>query len=421
MKFIPRSFLPLMICLAASCLSIAQEPANPDVLAYISRYRETAIREMQRTGVPASIKLAQGILETEAGKSSLVLRSNNHFGIKCKSSWTGEKVYHDDDEQGECFRKYDSAEDSWRDHSDFLRSQPRYASLFTLDPMDHKGWAYGLKQAGYATNPRYPEILIKYIENYRLDEVSMLAINGKTDIPDISDKGQTPDKPGDPTFNASSGDISPAEPTDSPSPRSEDPGSYPSGEFTRNDTRVIFAGKGSSLLALAETSHLRLGQLLEFNDLPPGTDILEKGQLIYLQRKRKEGLNAIHVTAAGESLHDIAQSEGIRMENLLAYNRLAPGATPFPGQQLHLKEPTVAGLPPVPAKVTVNVPDQSVKTPVPAPQTETDFIMHRVQAGETLYALSRKYATGVEQIRSWNDLKTDQLQTGQMLRILKSR
>ena len=127
-----------------------------------------AIREMQRTGVPASITLAQGILETEAGKSDLVIRSNNHFGIKCKSSWTGEKVYHDDDAQGECFRKYSDAEDSYKDHSDYLRTQPRYASLFSLDPLDYKGWATGLKKAGYATNPRYAQILIKYIEKYNL-------------------------------------------------------------------------------------------------------------------------------------------------------------------------------------------------------------------------------------------------------------
>ena len=127
---------------------------------------------MIRTGVPASITLAQGIHETSAGKSALVLKSNNHFGIKCKSSWTGGKVYHDDDEAGECFRQYALPNESYRDHSDFLKNGPRYASLFNLDPHDYKGWAFGLKKAGYATNNKYPQILIKLIETYNLQSYS---------------------------------------------------------------------------------------------------------------------------------------------------------------------------------------------------------------------------------------------------------
>ncbi len=113
---------------------------------YINTYKDLAIEEMQRTGVPASIKLAQGIHETMAGTSDLVLKSNNHFGIKCKSNWTGESVTHDDDARGECFRKYDSPLDSYRDHSDFLKGSQRYASLFKLDPLDYADWAYGLKK-----------------------------------------------------------------------------------------------------------------------------------------------------------------------------------------------------------------------------------------------------------------------------------
>ena len=128
---------------------------------YINIYKSLAMAEMQRTGVPASIKLAQGIHETMAGTSKLVLKSNNHFGIKCKSNWTGESVSHDDDARGECFRKYSSPEDSYRDHSNFLKNSQRYASLFILDPTDYTGWANGLKNAGYATNPKYPQVLIK--------------------------------------------------------------------------------------------------------------------------------------------------------------------------------------------------------------------------------------------------------------------
>lgn len=146
------------------------------ITAYISTYKDLAIAEMQRTGIPASITLAQGIFESTAGTSELVLASNNHFGIKCKDTWTGESVKHDDDLRQECFRKYPSAIDSYKDHSDFLRTRSHYAFLFKIDPLDYKSWAYGLKKAGYATNPRYPQALIKLIEDYHLNEYTLLAL-----------------------------------------------------------------------------------------------------------------------------------------------------------------------------------------------------------------------------------------------------
>jgi len=144
---------------------------------YIEQFRETAMNEMKRSGVPASITLAQGILESESGNSELVKKSNNHFGIKCKSNWGGESVTHDDDAAGECFRAYTNASESYRDHSDFLRVNKRYSALFDLDPADYAGWAKGLKKAGYATNPRYPDLLIKYIEQYELQQYSLAVIN----------------------------------------------------------------------------------------------------------------------------------------------------------------------------------------------------------------------------------------------------
>ncbi len=154
---------------------------SPEVNNYIITYKDIAIREMQRSGVPAAITLAQGILESSSGSSELVQLSNNHFGIKCKNNWTGETVRHDDDERKECFRKYPTAEDSYRDHSDFLRSNDRYASLFTLDPLDYSGWAYGLKQAGYATESNYPQALVKLIEDYHLQDYSLQALGKKPD------------------------------------------------------------------------------------------------------------------------------------------------------------------------------------------------------------------------------------------------
>lgn len=158
-------------------ITFAQNESSESIISYIKTYASLAIKEMNRTGVPASIKLAQGILETGAGQSDLVSRSNNHFGIKCKSSWTGEKVYHDDDEQGECFRKYENAEASYLDHSDYLKSQPRYSSLFNYDINDYRSWAWGLKKAGYATSPTYAEKLIKYIERYSLNELNNIMLD----------------------------------------------------------------------------------------------------------------------------------------------------------------------------------------------------------------------------------------------------
>lgn len=175
----PKNTLFLIFTFLFSSVSsaISQEAPNENIIKYIEQYAALAVKEMGRTGVPASIKIAQGIHETNAGKSDLVLQSNNHFGIKCKSSWTGEKVYHNDDEEGECFRKYDNATASYLDHSDYLKSQPRYAFLFDYDANDYAAWAWGLKKAGYATNPIYAQTLIKYIEAYHLNELNKFAEN----------------------------------------------------------------------------------------------------------------------------------------------------------------------------------------------------------------------------------------------------
>jgi LysM repeat protein len=163
--------------LSCACTAFSQEAPNENIIKYIEQYAALAVKEMERTGVPASIKIAQGIHETNAGKSDLVMQSNNHFGIKCKSSWTGEKVFHNDDAEGECFRKYEDAKASYLDHSDYLKSQPRYAFLFEYDANDYAAWAWGLKKAGYATNPIYAQTLIKYIEAYQLNELNNYAEN----------------------------------------------------------------------------------------------------------------------------------------------------------------------------------------------------------------------------------------------------
>lgn len=316
----------LMFCLSG-LVTVAQ-PAN-DIIGYISTYKKLAMEEMQRTGVPASIKLAQGIHETYAGKSVLVLKSNNHFGIKCKSYWTGKKVSHDDDARGECFRKYDDPGDSYRDHSDFLRAGERYAFLFKLDPADYKAWAFGLKKAGYATNPKYAPIIIKLIEDYNLQQYSLIAMGRMAPEDEIIAKVPAASDVPDISAFVKQEDLLPELP---PPP----PPAYPSGEFTINNTRVIYAKQGTSLLAIAQEYDIPLRKLLEFNDME-GEEVLVKDQLVYLQRKRRTGNNDVHVVANGETLHEISQTEAIRLADLLEYNNLHKSVQPNVGEKLYLK------------------------------------------------------------------------------------
>ncbi len=320
------TFLVLMCC----SLGVSAQPVAY-VVEYINAYKKLAMEEMQRTGIPASIKLAQGIHETYAGRSELVLKSNNHFGIKCKAYWTGKKVFHDDDARGECFRSYNAAGDSYRDHSDFLRNGERYSFLFKLDPTDYKGWAYGLKKAGYATNPKYAPIIVRLIEEYNLQQYSLIAMGRMSPEEEIvaTVPGAETDQP-----QTIASFIKYEEPLlELPAPPMMN---YPSGEFSINNTKVIFAKQGTLLLALAQQYELPLHRLLEYNDLQ-NDEVLVKDQLIYLQRKRKTGANEFHIVAPGETLYDICQIEGIRLENLLEYNNLSRSMQPAAGEKLYLQ------------------------------------------------------------------------------------
>src|SRR4029078_6564331 len=186
-----KKFAILLTVVLSFSFTFSRGQSADAILAYITRYKDLAIAEMKRTGVPAAITLAQGIHETEAGTSVLVKKSNNHFGIKCKDEWRGESVSHDDDARGECFRKYSAPEDSYRDHSDFLKNRPNYASLFTLDPTDYQAWAYGLKKAGYATNPKYAQILIKLIQDYSLEDYTLIAMGKMKEGSDLANNHET--------------------------------------------------------------------------------------------------------------------------------------------------------------------------------------------------------------------------------------
>src|SRR6185312_12002722 len=311
-----KSWFTGILLLAMRGLSMAQVSANGVI--YVNTYKAIAIAEEQRSGVPAAITLAQGLHESEAGTSELCKASNNHFGIKCRDDWKGPVVYHDDDARHECFRSYACAADSYKDHSDFLRNGSRYAFLFQLDPADYQGWAYGLRKAGYATNIRYSQILIKFIKDYNLQQYTLIAM-GRLKPEDevaLTMPGMSPVTPiapsavGGGATAADSGAV--AGSTAAAAPEA----AYPEGEFTINRSRVIYARAGVSLLAIANQYDVPLGRLLEFNDMQQ-EDVLVKGQLLFLQRKRRTGSIPYHVVQAGESLYDIAQAEGVRFEDML--------------------------------------------------------------------------------------------------------
>jgi len=300
---------------------------NPEVVRnYVNTYKDLAIAEMQRTGVPASITLAQGIHESGAGTSKLVQASNNHFGIKCKSNWTGESVKHDDDARGECFRKYPQSQDSYKDHSDFLKNGQRYAFLFQLDPTDYEGWANGLKKAGYATNPKYPAVLIKLVEDYNLQDYTLIAL-GKMPTTDVVVVSPTVTNQQPVTEEIKEVRVTEVKPKPT----------YPEGRFQINDTKVIYAKKGTSFLAIAKEYDVDLSKLFEFNELNR-MEAVEEDQLIYLQRKRKTGNSEYYTVQAGETLHDIAQAQAIRLESLAELNWLKMDEMPAPGEQLSLKK-----------------------------------------------------------------------------------
>jgi LysM repeat protein len=343
--------LALCVCLVANAQN--EKPLDNNVLTYIEKFRDVAKAEMVRTGVPASITLAQGIHETAAGKSELVLKSNNHFGIKCKSSWTGEKVYHDDDARGECFRKYQHAYQSYKDHSDFLRQNQRYAFLFGFQPTDYENWARGLKQAGYATNPQYPQLLIGLVEKYNLNvytkevmaaEDSMVWVNDTTlaVFPKQSTREvmvvEKNDEKKQPTQPLQAAMPVAAVETATETVDNEKWSQYSKTVFEKNGAKAIVVEKGTSFLAIAQNNGVSLKNLYEFNDIAGQPLIVEQSYLLlYLQRKKKMGAAKMHMVQAGETLWTVSQDEGIRLDSLAELNALSKSTVLKVGDQLRLQ------------------------------------------------------------------------------------
>jgi LysM repeat protein len=413
--------LSILIVFLLSLLSkFSTAQPTEAILAYIARYKDLAIAEMKRTGIPAAITLAQGIHETEAGTSVLVRKSNNHFGIKCKENWTGQSVSHDDDARGECFRKYTAPEESYKDHSDFLKTRPNYASLFRLDPTDYEAWAYGLKKAGYATNPKYAQTLIKIIRDYNLEDYTLIALDKMKQEDDLvkNDKLSERNKPDIASKNSRT-DVEKS----SLMPAVSIGINYPSGEFKINDTRVIYVTKGTSYLTVAQRYELPLARLFEFNDLKQ-QEIAANDQLIFIQRKRKTGDHEFHTVQGGENIYSIAQTEAIRLESLLEYNNLGANMQPAVGETLYLRSkssssPRLAGKNSVAENFNSSSQTVAVNKMEQKQTRQKIFVMHAVQPKETVYSIARKYNVSPDEVANWNQLQDYDLKIGQSLKIYK--
>jgi LysM repeat protein len=381
---------------------------------YIETYKDIAIAEMKRTGVPASITLAQGLIESANGNSSLSKQSNNHFGIKCKKEWTGRFVNYDDDAPQECFRAYDRAEDSYRDHSDFLRAGTRYAFLFELEPTDYKGWAKGLKEAGYATNPQYTEMLVTAIEKYGLYQYD--AGNKRVPFP-LADGNQRKE----PLFGRNGDD-----------------------EITSfNGIRAYEVKEGDTYLGITDANFMMRWEIAKYNEIDKNAK-LEPGTILYLKPKLRKAKEEYHVVKPGESMYYISQLHAVKLKVLYKLNKMSPGQEPAVGEKLSLRSkrdeaPKLSTRPvekkplkrPEPPKKEPEIiepekeallNEQPPVLPKPEPvevkaelqeMPKTEF--HVVNAGETLYSIARKYNVTVESLKTANNLTDNTLSIGQKL------
>lgn len=409
-----------------------QPPLKMTVDQYIEKYSSLAVDEMYRSKIPASITLAQGILESGNGNSRLATEANNHFGIKCKASWTGKTMYEDDDAPQECFRKYDAAIDSYRDHSDFLMKNSRYAFLFDLEQTDYKAWAHGLKKAGYATNPQYAELLITFIERHKLHKYDGVKLSEEEDRENKEEKAETIKSYGK--------------------------------EVVVNGVPGIVAKAGDSYAQIALDYDMKVYQLYRNNDLPKDA-ICKEGDTVYLKSKKNKSDIPTHIVAENETIYKISQRYAVKLEKLLDRNELIEGQEPAVGETIYLREsrdkapklrdtvqivnPVVPTKPveeikvkepevitekaPEVAKVDTQFNEKVYEDPIKNLETQKpveveaskpdpmhDFrenlsFFHTVQKGETLYGIGKKYGVRVDAIKFLNVLSGDSIEVGQKL------
>ncbi len=311
----------IIFCCLFNILSFSQSYTKADIVIYISKYKNAAINKMNEFRIPASITLAQGIFESGAGTSDLATEANNHFGIKCGGNWKGETMLKDDDIKNDCFRKYESVEDCFSDHSKFLTEKERYADLFKLEITDYKGWAKGLKKAGYATNEDYASLLIKIIEDYELNEYDKKykAVNvSKEDEPSTQITKND-------IFNLGENELYPIKKINGRN------------IYINNQTRFVVVRKGDTFAKIGKDINSEEWLLVKYNDVPKGSKVKE-GDIVYIETKRKRGIVSSHLAQEGETVYKIAQFYGIRMKYIKKYNNFDDNTVIKTGSTVWLKK-----------------------------------------------------------------------------------
>lgn len=285
---------------------------------YINKFNDLAIKEMKRSRIPASITLAQAMLESDNGNSTLARKSNNHFGIKCHNEWNGGKVYHDDDKRNECFRKYNTVYESYKDHSDFITKGSRYSFLFDLNPADYKSWAKGLQRSGYATSKTYATLLIRIIEDnqlYVFDQGGSLSNNKTEEFVQDSQKVVITDVDNFKIYTEKHR------------------------LFSKNRIDYIIVKKGDSFKSITEELGMLPWELFKYNEIEEDSKLTE-GQILYIQPKRNKAEHGFdfHVVKEGESMYAISQMYGIKIKKLYEKNLMDEGSEPAVGQKLWLRD-----------------------------------------------------------------------------------
>lgn len=319
-----------LILLSFTFLTAVSAYGKSDQEKYIRQYADLAVKEMYRSGVPASITLAQGLLESGNGKSVLAVKGNNHFGIKCHKGWTGKSMRHDDDRKNECFRVYDSPEESFRDHSDFLRYRDRYSFLFDFRITDYKSWAHGLKKAGYATDPSYPQKLIRIIEEYDLHKYDRKSSRKHSE--ESTEEVIQQELPKSPS------QIEQDVPLEDDM-REQFSFSLSRPVYTRNRVPFVYAEEGDTYEILASLYGLFPREILKFNDVR-NPDDLKPGDVVYLRTKKNKSAKGLdkHVMEEGETLAEISQRYAVKLSRIYKLNGFDQSYVPSEGEIIKLRK-----------------------------------------------------------------------------------